>query len=294
VVDPGPLTTVQDVGRPGLAHLGVPRSGALDGPAAQLANRLVGNGSSSAGLETTVGGVVVRTSAAMTVAVTGARAAVRVDGRSVAFAEAVAVGPGATISVGTARVGVRTYLAVSGGLEVDPVLGSRATDLLSGLGPAPLKAGDWLPVGHPLQPPSGAESVPLDPVADPITLTLSPGPRWDWFDAHAHRSLFAETYLVGSGSNRVALRLEGAPLARTITTELPSEGIVLGAVQVPAGAQPLVFLADHPTTGGYPVIGVVDAAGIAACAQARPGDRVRFRRRAGHRGVSSSRVSGRW
>ncbi len=279
VVDPGPLATVQDLGRPGHAHLGVPRSGALDRPAACLANRLVGNDPAAACLETTVGGVVVRASTAMTVAVTGAPATVRVDGRAAAFAEALGVPRGATVSIGAAHAGVRSYLGISGGIEVEQVLGSRSTDVLSAIGPATLRAGEWLPVGDPSRLPPVAGAVPIDPPADPLVLTLLPGPRWDWFDSGAHRILFDDDFVVASGSNRIALRLAGAALNRAVTTELPSEGLVLGAVQVPANGQPLVFLADHPTTGGYPVIGVVDAAGVAACAQARPGDRVRFRSR---------------
>ncbi|WP_235854148.1 hypothetical protein [Nonomuraea aridisoli] len=148
VVRAGALTTVQDLGRHGLAHLGVPRSGALDEPAHRLANRLVGNLESAATLETTLTGTAVRLHAAATVAVTGAPAPVRIDGRPAAWGAPVHVPAGAVLDVGTATHGLRSYVAFSGGIEVSPVLGSRSTDLLSGLGPSPLSNGDRLPLGR--------------------------------------------------------------------------------------------------------------------------------------------------
>lgn len=149
VVRPGPLTTVQDLGRRGVAHLGVPRAGALDEPALRAANRLVGNEPGAAGLETTLGGVALRALGPAVVAVTGAPSPVRVDGRAAAWGAPVAVPAGAVVEVGPATAGVRGYLAVAGAIAVPPVLGSRSADLLSGLGPAPLVAGDRLPVGPP-------------------------------------------------------------------------------------------------------------------------------------------------
>jgi biotin-dependent carboxylase-like uncharacterized protein len=278
VTDAGPLTTVQDRGRPGWAHLGVPRSGALDRPAADLANRLVGNDGSAALLETTLGGVALTTSTALTVAVTGAECAVSVAGRAVAFAEPVRVPAGATVRVGRATRGVRSYVAVAGGVAVDPVLGSRATDILAYVGPAVLRVGDVLPVGEPVGPPSGVDVGSARPFLRPAVLRLHPGPRDDWFDATALATLTGTSYAVSGDSNRVGLRLEGTALVRRRDGELPSEGLVLGAVQVPPSGQPLVFLHDHPTTGGYPVIGVVDPDDLWQCAQLRPGERVRFTR----------------
>jgi biotin-dependent carboxylase-like uncharacterized protein len=273
VVDPGPLSTVQDAGRPGHAHLGVPRSGWLDGPAARLANRLVGNDADAAVIESTVGGVELRADGAVTVAVTGAAAPVTVDGRGAAWGEPLSLRPGQVVRVGPARVGVRSYVAVSGGIHVPPVLGSRATDVLSGLGPAPLSAGDVLPVG------TGRSPRPLDaprlPRLDGV-LRVDPGPRADWLDGGVQR-LLEGAWQVTADSNRVGLRLAGEALPRARTGELPSEGIVLGGVQVPPDGQPLVFLADHPTTGGYPVAAVVLADDLWQCAQLRPGDVVRFR-----------------
>ena len=273
VLDPGPLTTVQDGGRPGLAHLGVPRSGWLDAPAARLGNRLVGNKPGAAGLETTVGGVTVRAEEALTVAVTGAPADVTVDGRAVAWAEPVSVPAGAVLHVGPARHGLRSCLAVSGGIDVPAVLGSRSTDSLSGLGPPPLVRGQVLPVG-PARRPRPADA-PRQRPADGV-FRVSAGPRADWVEGGVRR-LGETEWTVAADSNRVALRLTGEALVRGREGELPSEGLVLGAVQVPPDGQPLVFLADHPTTGGYPVVGVVEAADLWQCAQLRPGEPVRFR-----------------
>jgi biotin-dependent carboxylase-like uncharacterized protein len=276
VLDPGPLTTVQDRGRAGWAHLGVPRAGALDGPAAALANRLVGNSVAAAVLETTLGGVSLQASTAMTLAVTGADAPVTVDGRSVAAREPVAVRSGQTLCVGPARTGLRSYVAAAGGIDVPAVLGSRSTDTLSGMGPAPLTKDQELPVGDPLGDPRGVDVSVVRPLVPPTLLRFRPGPRADWFADEALEALTRSTYAVSSDSNRVGVRLNGPGLERHRTGELPSEGLVLGAIQVPASGEPLVFLNDHPTTGGYPVVGVVAAGDLPACAQLRPGDEVRF------------------
>jgi biotin-dependent carboxylase-like uncharacterized protein len=277
VLEPGPLTTVQDRGRPGWAHLGVPRAGALDAAAAALANRLVGNDDDAALLETTLGGVTLRLSAATTVAVTGAACTVRVDGRAVAFAEPVTVRAGAEVAVGPARHGVRSYLAVAGGLAVEPVLGSRSTDTLAWLGPPRLAAGAVLPLGRPQARPAALDVHAVRRTHGSVVLRFRTGPRRDWFAAEAVRTLTAAPYTVTADSNRVALRLDGTGLERSRAGELPSEGIVLGAVQVPPSGRPLVFLNDHPTTGGYPVLGVVHRDDLDACAQLRPGEQVSFR-----------------
>jgi len=276
VLDPGPLTTVQDRGRPGWAHVGVPHAGALDGPAADLANRLVGNPPDAALLETTLGGVVVRATSAMTVAVTGAECELRVGGRAKPVGTAVAVAAGSEVVVGTARHGVRSYLAVSGGVDVEPVLGSRSTDTLAHVGPPVLAAGQVLPVGAASARPSAAEAHHLvRRSAGPVVLRFRPGPRVALFPLGSVDRLCVAPYSVTAHSNRVALRLSGEPLLRD-GGEVATEGIVLGAVQVPPSGQPLVFLADHPTTGGYPVLGVVHHDDLAACAQLRPGQQVRF------------------
>lgn len=274
IIDPGALTTVQDLGRPGWAHLGVPRSGALDQPALTLANRLVGNAQGAAALETTLGGVTLRITEAAAVAVTGARCDVRVAGRPVGWGSAVPVPAGAELRVGPALDGARSYVAVAGGLEVTVVLGSRSTDLLSGIGPPVVAAGDRLPLGRPGRASYGTESVPR-PRRDTVRLVL--GPRDDWFLDRALVALDGATYRVAADSNRIGLRLEGPSIERARDAELPSEGMVLGAVQVPPSGQPVVLLHDHPTTGGYPVVAVVVTEDLAVCAQARPGDRVTLR-----------------
>ncbi|SCL16360.1 biotin-dependent carboxylase uncharacterized domain-containing protein [Micromonospora rhizosphaerae] len=274
VLRAGALTTVQDQGRPGFAHLGVPRSGALDPAALRLANRLVGNPEAAAGLEITLTGCQLRFTRAATVAVTGADVEIRVDRRPADVGRPLSVPAGAVLRIGPARTGVRNWLAVSGGLDVPPVLGSRATDTLSGLGPPPVRDGDRLPLGSPVGNPAPVDVTVTAPVTDELRLTLRLGPRHDWFTPAALNLLLTTPYAVSPLSNRVGARLVGAPLPRAVADELPSEGLVLGAVQVPADGQPLIFLADHPTTGGYPVIGVVDE--VAPLAQARPGTTVRF------------------
>ena len=277
VVGTGGLVTVQDAGRPGLAHLGVPRAGWLDGPAAALGNRLVGNPPGAAVLEVALGGLEVRPTGPVWAAVTGAGCDVTVAGRAVAHGAAVRVPAGDVLRLGPARGGVRTYLAVAGGVDVPPVLGSRSTDTLAWVGPPRVVAGAVLPLGRPSGPPASVD-VARPPATGP--LHLHPGPRADWcVDALDH--LCRTAYAVTTDSDRVGLRLDGVPLRRAPGregAELPSEGLVVGAVQVPPDGRPLVFLADHPTTGGYPVVAVVDADDLAVCAQLRPGDPVRFSR----------------
>jgi biotin-dependent carboxylase-like uncharacterized protein len=283
VVRAGALTTVQDLGRFGHAGLGVPRSGALDQPAHRLANRLVGNGSEAATLETTLTGVAVRPTRPVTVAVTGAPASVHVDGRPAAWASPVYLPAGAVLEVGSAAGGLRSYVAVGGGIDVPPVLGSRSTDLLSGLGPAPLRDGDVLPVGAPQGRPRHADTVFWPQPPRELVLPMLPGPRDDWFTAAALHTLAAVRFSVSSKSNRIALRTDGPVLERAVHGELPSEGMVVGAIQVPPDGRPVIFLADSPTTGGYPVIGVVPERALPAAAQAVPGLPIRFvpvRRRA--------------
>ncbi|MGA4843227.1 biotin-dependent carboxyltransferase family protein [Streptomyces sp. G45] len=276
VVRAGALTTVQDEGRLGHAHLGVPHSGALDRPAAALVNRLVGNSEDAAVLETTLNGCALRPRCPVTVAVGGAPCPVTVAGRPVAWGAAVRVPAGALLEVGAATWGVRSYVALGGGVAVDPVLGSRSTDLLSGLGPPPLVDGAVLPLGEPPAGPARVDVVPQPAPPHELVLRLAPGPRVDWFTGAALRTLTTRAYRVSAASNRIGLRTEGPPLERAVHGELPSEGMVRGAVQVPPDGRPVVFLADHPTTGGYPVVGVVRRSDLAAAAQAAPGTPVRF------------------
>jgi biotin-dependent carboxylase-like uncharacterized protein len=273
VREPGPLTTVQDLGRPGHAHLGVPLAGAADRPALRAANRLVGNPAGAAALETTLVGLVVEAEAHLVVAVTGAHCPVSVDGVAVAFGAAVPVPAGAVLRLGPASFGVRSYLAVRGGIDVPAVLGSRSTCTLSGLGPAALRAGDRLGVGASVAGAVGAE--PLPELSDEPVLRLVPGPRDDAFVSLD--PLLTSSYVVDARSDRTGVRVEGAALVRVSSSELLSEGVVPGAVQVPPDGQPIVLLANCPTTGGYPVAGVVLPEDLPHAAQARPGTRLRFR-----------------
>jgi biotin-dependent carboxylase-like uncharacterized protein len=271
------LVTIQDRGRVGYAHLGVPRAGALDGPAADLANRLVGNPDGTAVLEVTLAGVELRTDAALTFAVTGAECQVSSPGRWHSFGEPVTVPAGTVVTLGPARGGVRSYFAGAGGVNAEPVLGSRSTDTLAFVGPPLVEVGSRLPVGD-----SAGAPHPLDAPRTPppsSVLRVLPGPRLDWFVPGSLDLLAREEYVVGPDSNRVGLRLRGALLRRRTADELPSEGLVSGAVQVPPDGQPVVLLHDHPVTGGYPVIAVVDSRDLPVCAQLRPGESVRFRLR---------------
>ncbi|WP_327689892.1 biotin-dependent carboxyltransferase family protein [Streptomyces tubercidicus] len=276
VIRAGALTTVQDLGRPGHAHLGVPRAGALDAPAHRLANRLVGNPGSAATLETTLTGCAVRVRTATTVAVTGAPCPVTLDGRPAPWGAPVRVPAGAVLDAGPATHGLRSYLAFAGGVDTEPVLGSRATDLLSGLGPDPLSDGAVLPLGDPHGPPARADAVPHPGPLPGLLLPFLPGPRDDWFTETGLRTLTTGRFRVSPASNRIGLRTEGPPLERARSGELPSEGMPLGALQVPPNGLPVLFLHDHPTTGGYPVIGVVPERCLAPAAQAVPGTPIRF------------------
>lgn len=275
VVEVGPSVLVQDRGRPGWAHLGVPRSGALDRPAAALAHRLVGNAPDAAGLEVTLGGLVVEADEACWVAVTGAPCDVVVDGRPREFGAPVRLESGSVLRLGVPSQGLRSYVAVAGGIEVPLVLGSRSTDTLGRLGPAPLVVGDRLRVGQSAGPPAALDT-PRPSVPGPLHVTA--GPRADRVDGDAVDLLCRAAYVVSPSADRIGMRLEGRPLPLRSPDELPSEGMVLGAVQVPPDGLPVVFLADHPTTGGYPVVAVVDESDLWQCGQLRPGEPVRFAR----------------
>ncbi|GIG02286.1 biotin-dependent carboxyltransferase family protein [Catellatospora citrea] len=276
VLVPGPLATVQDLGRVGYAELGVSRSGALDGAALRLANRLVGNPEGDAGIEFTYGGASLRAHTSVWCALTGAPAPLSVDGRPAPYGVAFGLPSGARLEIGLPRHGIRSYLAVSGGVAVPAVLGSRSTDTLSGIGPDPLRSGRVLPVGARCDgsgPEHRVDFVPASAPGAEIRLRVRLGPRDDWFTDPGE--LLRQAYTAGQG-DRIGVRLDGPPLDRAVSGELPSEGLLAGAIQVPGDGRPLVFLADHPTTGGYPVVGVVHPADLGLLAQARPGTRVFF------------------
>ena len=283
VLATGPLVLVEDAGRPGLAAVGVGRSGAADRTSYRLGARLVGHPGDRAALEVLLGGLVVRAHGRVTVALTGAPAPATVDGRPVAHAALVDVRDGATLALGMPLSGLRTYLTVRGGIDVPPVLGSRSADTLSGLGPAPVRVGDVLAVGAPGDGFPNVDHVPhlaSDPGGAAV-LEVGPGPRAAWVGgwSTALGGLLEVPRVVSGDSDRVGLRLGGPPVQRVEAwrhAELPSEGAVRGAVQVPAGGEPVVFLADHPVTGGYPVVGVLTASGCDRAAQLRPGETVRL------------------
>ena len=399
VLATGPLVLVEDAGRPGLAVLGVPRSGGADPRALRAANRLVGNRAGAAVLEVVLGGLVVRFLATTAIALVGAAVQATLDGVPVPLDRAVRAPAGATLRLAVPLTGLRTWLAVRGGVAEPPVLGSRSTDVLSGLGPAPVQPGDRLSIGdafdglpeveppgveppevEPLKvgpqevepwevepwkvgppeveppevgpwevriaPDAGAapyvgvapvpsssraaapdlggvpdvpgarrddpgtarsdvpvdspSDVPVDapsdepvdaptdepvdaprvapgtPAARVVVLPATWGPRAGWLDHRSRARLADQVWTVTPDSNRVALRWDGPPLRRASDDELPSEGLVLGAVQVPHDGRPVVFGPDHPVTGGYPVVAVLTAQGVARAAQCRPGDRVRL------------------
>lgn len=271
VIEPGALTTVQDFGRPGQAALGIGRSGACDRGAHRLANALVGNHPTLATLEVTFGGLALEASTDVVMATAGARCS------GAPHLAPFTLRAGERLSLGMPAAGLRTYLAIRGGVDVEPVLGSRATDILSGLGPAPLSAGDELPIGITPRPVPGVDVAPVaEPSNDLLQVRVSPGPRRDWFNDEAWALFTSQAYTVDSQSNRVGVRLTAEPLPRLREGELVSEGMLRGAIQVPPSGLPVLFLADHPVTGGYPVIAYVDDLDVDRCAQLRPGQELRF------------------
>lgn len=275
----GPQCTVQDAGRPGWFSDGVGAAGAADRRSYALANRLVGNDDGAAAFECLLGGLEFRADRPVTVAVTGAPAPITVDDTPYGRASVIDLAAGQVLRLGLAGAGLRTYVAVRGGLAVDAVLGSRSYDTLSGVGPAPVSVGDEVPIGPS---PAGWPIIAVAPVASmatqPVTARITFGPRDDWFDNPA--DLLAGWWEVSDRSDRVGARLirpqRFPSLRRRDDAELPSEGIPLGAIQVPPSGEPVIFLPDHPITGGYPVVAVVADSDIDAVAQARPGQHIKF------------------
>ncbi|MBT2534493.1 5-oxoprolinase/urea amidolyase family protein [Arthrobacter sp. ISL-48] len=303
VLSPGLQSLVQDLGRPGHAGLGVSASGALDRASLRRANRVVGNQPSAAVVESVAGGLQVQAVGDQVLAVSGAPSALTVTTRrivapadtggddsedeqvrTVPMAAAFALLDGEILTLAVPERGFRSYLAVRGGVEVESVLGSRSTDTMSGIGPAPLAAGQVLAAGR-----TTASNVVGDPELQPefpdagvTVLDIVPGPRDDWFDAGALVSLCSQDWEVTPRSNRVGMRLAGEPLRRSRAGELPSEGTVAGALQIPPDGLPVLFLADHPITGGYPVIAVVADHQLDVAAQVPIGGHLRFRWASGY------------
>ncbi|WP_181408259.1 5-oxoprolinase/urea amidolyase family protein [Schumannella sp. 10F1B-5-1] len=302
-----PGATVQDGGRTGWTRFGVTVSGPADRAAFDLANRLVGNPAGTAAIEVTLGGLAAVADAGADagrwMSLTGAPAPVTLDDHPVADTALFWVPAGARLELGTPPIGVRSYLAVAGGVVTARVLGSMSTDTLAGLGPAPLAAGASLALGDPsgVDPDSPAASsasaadsaaaaagtASIATAADsagaarripvgPTTVRFTWGPRDALLTPHDRATLTASTWRVSAQADRVGVRLEGA-IVGSASGDLPSEGIAEGAIQLPPSGEPIVFLADHPVTGGYPVVGVVVAADLGLLAQARPGVEVRLR-----------------
>lgn len=275
----------QDRGRPGLVSQGIGRSGAADLTSFAAANRLVGNPDNTVVLEMTLGGLSFRLRGQGVMAMTGAEAKISVatgkgDAIEVAHHQAFAVEDGDVVTVGTVMSGMRSYLSVRGGFDIAAVLDSRATDMLAQIGPEPLKVGEVIQIcdvavgasvalsdGLAFEMPKADETVCLDVVL---------GPRTDWFTPDAVARFLAQDWRVSPQTSRVGMRLEGEPLERSIVSELPSEATIRGAIQVPASGQPVLFLVDHPLTGGYPVIANVAAHHLDLAGQIPVGTRIRF------------------
>ena len=277
----GAQSLIEDTGRPGLSAWGVSRSGAADAGSLSQANRLVGNDSESAAIENAAGGLQLEAVGDQVLVVTGAGAQPRLESelgeREVVPGRPFALRSGELLELGPPRGGLRGYVAVRGGIDAPEVLGSRSTDTLSGLGVPALSAGDFLPVGLPPRASVGAPELVAQPV-DPegVLLQVALGPDDDWFDTAAIAAFQAQEWTVTAQSNRVGLRLAGPPLERLRSDELPSQGLVPGAIQVPPSGQPVLFGADHPATGGYPVIAVVVDRHLDRAAQVPIGARIRF------------------
>lgn len=278
VIETGPLALVQDLGRPGYAALGVGASGAMDRAALALGNRLVGNPEGAAGLELLFGGLCARFTGPGWIALTGAWAPATIGGRPIEPHTATLVESGDELRIGAPSAGVRCLLAIRGGLEVAPVLGSRSRDTLAALGPAPLVPGDRLAIGaEPTDPVPAVDVVPIGPPTDArVDLAIRPGPRREWFTDAAWRALTAVDWTVSPRSDRTGIRLDGPALDRRVPGELASEGMLPGAIQVSPDGAPTILGPDHPVTGGYPVIAVVTDTSLDALAQLRPGQPVRF------------------
>jgi antagonist of KipI len=277
----GLLTTVQDLGREGFGPIGVSVSGAADPISLRLGNRLVGNVESAAGLEMTLFGGTFRFPEGAVVALTGSDFGARLDGDTVDIGTSIEVRPGRTFRLGPTRSGARCYLCVQGGIAVPPFLGSASTHVLSGLGGfegRPLRRGDVLNIGSSTKPFRKRTIAPhlSEHLLPRRVLRVTPGPQLDWFPESAQRSFCSGTYRVSEQSDRMGLRLEGAPISQRIRRSMVTEGVSLGAVQVPQGGLPIILFVEQQTTGGYPKIANVISADLHRLGQIRPRDEIRF------------------
>lgn len=293
---PAGLATIQDLGRPGLRRAGVGPGGAVDPLAIRVANILVGNPDGAAAIEIALVGPRLMFTRQMVVAIAGADLSPAIDGRPVAPHRPIVVPAGGTLSFGGPRRGCRAYLACLGGFAIDPVLGGRGTDLIGrfgGLAGRPLAAGDVLEctaddavvagaAARLAVRPAAGEPIAAEPAAElraagSRIVRVLPGAEAEWFTPAARAAFFGETFTVAADSDRMGARLTGPALPVAIPRELESEGVVAGTVQVPPSGQPIVLLAGHATTGGYPRIAQVATVDLPEVAQAAPGARLSFR-----------------
>jgi antagonist of KipI len=282
VIKPGMLTTIQDAGRWGFQSGGVPVAGPMDPVSHRLANALVGNRADAASLEITLLGPELEFEDERLVAVAGAEFALALDGRSAPANAPFIVSAGSRLRFGARGRGARAYLAVSGGIATPPTLGSRSTHLVSsmgGVGGRALTAGDRLPLGDPQR----AQGLALAPQIAPVPLPdhharirVLPGPQVDYFSPDALEVLQSRPYTIGHNSDRMGFRLDGPRLVHARGADIISDATPLGVLQVPASGQPILLMADRPTSGGYPKIATVIAADIAVAGQLGPADTISF------------------
>ncbi len=273
------LTTVQDLGRYGYERYGIPVAGAMDPFALQVANILVGNKPGEAALEITIAGPVLRATESCLIAVTGADLGLRLDGRPLPPWMSMFVRRGCIIEFSGRKRGCRAYLAVAGGIDVPPLMGSKSTYLSGGFGGLAgraLKKGDLIPTGPTTfhLPSLAGREFPADripPYSDAPEVHVILGPQEDYFTEEGIAAFLSSRYQVSPTSDRMGYRLQGAAIAHKGRADIISDGIVLGSVQVPADRQPMVMMADHQTTGGYPKIATVIGADIPLLAQCMPG-----------------------
>ncbi|MFI4967789.1 MAG: biotin-dependent carboxyltransferase family protein [Gammaproteobacteria bacterium] len=275
VLEPGLFTTIQDLGRDGLGHLGVPSAGAADAFSLRVGNRLVGNADGGAALEMTAQGVSLRFDTPASFALTGGDVEASLDSQPLPMYQTLHAPAGASLRIGRISAGFRTYLTVGGGLLLPKVLGSASSDTFANLGPAPLVAGMHLPIGPQAEAPGFYLRAPPR-FGQTARLRILPGPQEEWFTEGARAVLSSGEYSVLPNSDRTGLRLAGVALSRSRSDELPSMGMVAGAIQVPGSGQPIVLLPNHGTTGGYPVIANVISADLSLLAQLPAGARIGF------------------
>jgi antagonist of KipI len=281
IVKPGLLTTIQDLGRWGHQVVGVPVAGPMDVFSHRLANQLVANADDAATLEITLIGPELEFAAGARVAVTGAVFDLACDDQPIAPGESITISKGQRLKFGRLHQGARAYLAIAGGIQTAPILGSRSTHLVSHMGGhdgRALAAGDRIPiVADPgIDPVVRKASGFHLPSAGRARLRVMPGPQDDWFDDDALKILTSVSFRISPRSNRMGYRLEGPPLTRSRDGEPISEPVGVGAIQVPNAGEPILLMADRQTAGGYPKIGHVITADLPLAGQLAPGDFVEF------------------